>query len=963
MAQPATRFSSPEPLKIDFFQAKLALEQQFLKDHDGADTSGIEGGALPAEEQKISSFATSQPTAVLNTGCRIPLIGLRLGTCKADEKTIHEALASALKAGYRHIDNHAAEDVRPALEATLGDLRTSYLDLYLIHWPVTEPQKKGVGIDPGIRETWTAMEELVDMLSELEEILRFCRICPSVNQVEVYPIWRNDELIAYCNDHDIHVTHGTSIIAKSSNPCHIKSNLEDVLNFELAKEDYDRISALDFQLRLVDGIGYLRPEGPYRTMKDLWDEDKTEAWRTRFIYKFPDMPTVQLSSGLHMPILGVGCTWLKQNVKDTVKFALRSGFRHIDVSSQRGNEAQIGAALLEVFADWIVQRRDVWVTGKVWHNGTACPSPSQVRCQVCKMLAALNVDYLDLCLLPAHNNMTAFKAAWTTMEALVDEGKLRSIGLQDASIEQLAEVMGSARILPVINSVEIHPGNSNDALLAFCRRQGVHVMASSWLATANLLQDNVLALLRNPLVTNIARSTGKRPAQVLIRWALQHGTSISPKADSPEHVQDILDVLNWELSVDDYRALARLPSETTSADFASVRRSRGIPQKRPRQQDLTPMLLSATKANLDKCVADFFYATATPLHVSRSPHFKSMLEKISLSKGVYRGPAYNALRTDLLSGAVTRLNKQLEPFFEHAKRVTGFVLLCDGWTDVQGADKDGKFIFERLSYVFEEIGPEHINCVNMDGASANESANKLLEEKYPHVFTLHCTAHALDLALEKFGNLEPFKTAVERAKKVVQLITNSHSPRAIFNSKSQLSLLKPGDTHSYTAYISCSRLLKCKGAARQTVVSSEWDRWAKKAGNAAKAATAKDTILDETFWADVRMFCELLQPIVSLMRLVDSNMPSMGKVYPMCAQIEAHISSLGMEPGLKAAVAAVFRERWNKMHSPLHGAAYMLEPQFRAATFDAQISTYQFWNQEGYEVGALALVAQKDKAM
>lgn len=86
-----------------------------------------------------------------------------------------------------------------------------------------------------------------------------------------------------------------------------------------------------------------------------------------------------------------------------------NGCRHIDVSSQRGNEAQIGAALLEVFSDWIVHRPDVWVTGKVWHNGTACPSPTQVRCQVSNMLAALKVDYFDLCLLPAHNNMKAFK--------------------------------------------------------------------------------------------------------------------------------------------------------------------------------------------------------------------------------------------------------------------------------------------------------------------------------------------------------------------------------------------------------------------------------------------------------------------------------------------------------------------------------------------------------------------------
>lgn len=130
-----------------------------------------------------------------------------------------------------------------------------------------------------------------------------------------------------------------------------------------------------------------------------------------------------------------------------------------------------------------------------------------------------------------------------------------------------------------------------------------------------------------------------------------------------------------------------------------------------------------------------------------------MIKKISLTKGLYTGPAYNALRTDLLQNAKERVVRQLEPFFEQGRRVSGFVLLCDGWTDVQGRpllnfclsspkgvhflravdcsghDKDGQFIFDRLSEVFEEIGPEHITCVIMDGASANESANKLLEAK------------------------------------------------------------------------------------------------------------------------------------------------------------------------------------------------------------------------------------------
>jgi len=93
-----------------------------------------------------------------------------------------------------------------------------------------------------------------------------------------------------------------------------------------------------------------------------------------------------------------------------------------------------------------------------------------------------------------------------------------------------------------------------------------------------------------------------------------------------------------------------------------------------------------------------------------------------------------------------------------------------------------------------------------------------------------------------------------------------------------MSDLCPGDTRFYTAYISCARLLECKSAARQTVVSAEWDRWAKKPGNRDKAATVQSTILDEEFWAAARLFCKLVKPIVRLMRLVDSNMPSMGKV-------------------------------------------------------------------------------------
>ena len=276
--------------------------------------------------------------------------------------------------------------------------------------------------------------------------------------------------------------------------------------------------------------------------------------------------------------------------------------------------------------------------------------------------------------------------------------------------------------------------------------------------------------------------------------------------------------------------------------------------------------------------------------------------------------------------------------------------------------------------------------------------------RYPHVFTLHCTGHALDLALERIGELDFFKNAIDRLKKIVQLITNSHAPRAIFKEKSALRLLKPevqngqlqfaktacmnvfpsfgnpqvdmyldmclDDTRFYTAYISCARLLQRKSAARQTVVWGKWDRWANKPGNRDKSAAVKTIILDEEFWAAVKLFCRLVKPIVRLMRLVDSNMASMGKVsvvlhadsesshllqhhvidrlqycmqvYPMCAQIQQHIKTVGLDKDLEESVAKIFLARWNKMHSPLHAAAYMRKPQFRLAAFDKEVMHLSF---------------------
>ena len=154
--------------------------------------------------------------------------------------------------------------------------------------------------------------------------------------------------------------------------------------------------------------------------------------------------------------------------------------------------------------------------------------------------------------------------------------------------------------------------------------------------------------------------------------------------------------------------------------------------------------------------------------------------------------------------------------------------------------------------------------------------------RYPGLFTLHCTAHALDLALERICELSYFCEPVSVGKKIIQILTNHHFTSALFKSHSKLFLLKPGDTRFYSAYIAVRRLLRCQSAVQKTVVSDEWIQWAAKRDYREKARFVTKAVLDPTFWTSIANLCHVLGPIVRLLRLVDSNMPSMSKVPDCC---------------------------------------------------------------------------------
>lgn len=251
-----------------------------------------------------------------------------------------------------------------------------------------------------------------------------------------------------------------------------------------------------------------------------------------------------LNNGVEIPRLGIGVYQSPpgKTTEHAVRYALMIGYRLIDTAQLYGNEEDVGRALRKSG----VSRDEVFITTKVWNSDQGYESTLQA-CN--KSLKRLGLSYLDLYLIhwpvPRMSEET-----WKAMVRLLREQKTRAIGVSNYDIDDLSQLMKSSDVLPAVDQVEFHPFLYQERLLRFCDKNRIQMEAYSPL-TRGMRIDH-------PTIVAVANKYRKTPAQVLIRWSLQHGLVVIPKSVHEERILENSKVFDFELEPEDMKHLNSL---------------------------------------------------------------------------------------------------------------------------------------------------------------------------------------------------------------------------------------------------------------------------------------------------------------------------------------------------------------------------------------------------------------------
>lgn len=262
------------------------------------------------------------------------------------------------------------------------------------------------------------------------------------------------------------------------------------------------------------------------------------------------METIEFYNGHHMPKLGLGTFRVEndETCKEAVKHAIESGYRSIDTAKVYGNEEQVGIGIKEGLEAAGLSREDIFVTSKLYFEDFGRENVAQAYDTSIKKLG---LDYLDLYLVhwPGTNEAVMIDT-WKGMEDLYKDSEVKNIGVSNFQPEHLEALLAQVSIKPVINQVEFHPYFTQNELRKYLDAQKIYMESWSPLMNAQILNDETLI--------EIGKEVGKSPAQVIIRWNIQHGVIVIPKSITPSRIEENINVFDFELSEDQMNRIDQL---------------------------------------------------------------------------------------------------------------------------------------------------------------------------------------------------------------------------------------------------------------------------------------------------------------------------------------------------------------------------------------------------------------------
>ncbi len=264
------------------------------------------------------------------------------------------------------------------------------------------------------------------------------------------------------------------------------------------------------------------------------------------------METIFLNNGVETPALGFGVFQTPPDeTRAAVSAALAAGYRHIDTAAAYGNERQVGEAVHASDLD----RSEVFLETKIWISDYGYDETLHGFEKSARKLGVSHIDLLILHqALPSAFDRTL--EAYRALEALLAEGKVRAIGVSNFMVEHLRTLLDRANVVPAVDQIEVHPYFARRDVQNFGAEHGIVTQAWSPIGGITFYRDgNHGSTLDDPVIAAIAKTHGKSPAQVMLRWGLQHGRSVIPKSTKPSRIAENIDVFDFELSTEEMTSI------------------------------------------------------------------------------------------------------------------------------------------------------------------------------------------------------------------------------------------------------------------------------------------------------------------------------------------------------------------------------------------------------------------------